>query len=238
MLFSRGFSQPRGRTQISYASCIGRWVLCYLRHLGSPIPLYDVTCSVVSNSLWPQAPLSVEFSRQEYCCVLPIPFSRGSSWPRDRSSSPALQADSLLSEPQRSPFHCINLPQFIYPFCCWWLFYFQFFFFFWWLQTMMQWTFLSNCLYVSFSKVYLGMDLDCRVYASSIYSLQFSHSVVSDSLWPHGLKHARFPCPSPTPGACSNSCPLSWWCHLTISSSVHPCNLLGIIGYFQIALGF
>ena len=41
---------------------------------------------------------------------------------------------------------------------------------------------------------------------------------MSDSLQPHGLKHARLLCPSPTPGACSNSCPLSWWCHPTISS--------------------
>ena len=38
-------------------------------------------------------------------------------------------------------------------------------------------------------------------------------SVVSDSLWPQGLQHARLPCPSPSPGACSHSCPLSWWCH-------------------------
>ena len=53
-------------------------------------------------------------------------------------------------------------------------------------------------------------------------SLQFSHAVMSDSLWPHGLQHARLPCPSPTPGACSNSCPSSWWCHPTISSSVIP----------------
>ena len=51
-------------------------------------------------------------------------------------------------------------------------------------------------------------------------SVQFTHSVVSDSLWPHGLKHARLSCPSPTPGAYSNSCPLSRWCHPTISSSV------------------
>ena len=43
-----------------------------------------------------------------------------------------------------------------------------------------------------------------------------------DSLQPHGLQHARFPCPSPTPGACSNSCPSSWWCHSVISSSVIP----------------
>ena len=51
-------------------------------------------------------------------------------------------------------------------------------------------------------------------------SVQFSHSVVSDSLRPHGPQHARFPCPSPTTGIYWNSCPLSWWCHPTISSSV------------------
>ena len=51
-------------------------------------------------------------------------------------------------------------------------------------------------------------------------SLLFSHSVFSDSLWPHGLQHARLPSPSPSPGACSNSCPLSRWCHPTILSSV------------------
>ena len=53
-------------------------------------------------------------------------------------------------------------------------------------------------------------------------SAQFSRSVVSHPLWPHGLQHARPPCPSPTPGAYSNSCPLSQWCHPTISSSVVP----------------
>ena len=52
--------------------------------------------------------------------------------------------------------------------------------------------------------------------------VQFSHSVVSDSLWPHGLQHARLPCPSPTPEACSDSCPSSHWCHPTISSSINP----------------
>ena len=54
----------------------------------------------------------------------------------------------------------------------------------------------------------------------TIGSILFSCSVVSDSLWPHGLQHARLHCPSPTPGACSNSCPLSRWCHPTVSSSV------------------
>ena len=54
--------------------------------------------------------------------------------------------------------------------------------------------------------------------------VQFSRSVMSDSLQPHGLQlqQTRLPCPSPTPGACSNSCPLSWWCHPTISFSVVP----------------
>ena len=54
----------------------------------------------------------------------------------------------------------------------------------------------------------------------SFCSVQFNCSIVSDSLWPHGLQHVRLPCPLPTPGACSNSYPSSWWCHPTISSSV------------------
>ena len=52
--------------------------------------------------------------------------------------------------------------------------------------------------------------------------VQFSRSVVSDSLRPHGLQHARLPCPSPTPRACSNSCPSSQWWHPTILSSIIP----------------
>ena len=53
-------------------------------------------------------------------------------------------------------------------------------------------------------------------------SVQFNRSVMSDPLHPHGLQHARPPCPSPTPGAYSNSCPSCQWCHPTISSSVIP----------------
>ena len=53
-------------------------------------------------------------------------------------------------------------------------------------------------------------------------TVQFSRSVVSDSLHPHGLQHVRLPCPSPTPKACSNSCPLCRWYHPTISSPVIP----------------
>ena len=62
-------------------------------------------------------------------------------------------------------------------------------------------------------------DLFVRV---SFISVQFSDSVMSNSMWPHGLHHARPPCPSPNPGAYWNSCPLNWWCHPTISSSVVP----------------
>ena len=56
------------------------------------------------------------------------------------------------------------------------------------------------------------------LFTVSISSVQFSCSVMSDSLRPHGLQHARPPCPSPTPRVYSNSCPLSGWCHPTISS--------------------
>ena len=63
---------------------------------------------------------------------------------------------------------------------------------------------------------------ETRSYSDGWGSVQFSRSVMSDSLQPHGLQHNRLPCPSPTPGACSNSCPLSRWCHPTITSSVIP----------------
>ena len=55
-----------------------------------------------------------------------------------------------------------------------------------------------------------------------ISSVQFCRSVVSNSLWSRGLQHTRPPCPSPTPRVYPNSCPLSWWCHPTVSSSIVP----------------
>ena len=64
-----------------------------------------------------------------------------------------------------------------------------------------------------------------ELYAEKLLLL-FSHSVISSSLQPHGLQHARLPCPSPSPGTCWNSYPLSPWCHLTISSSVVPFSCL------------
>ena len=65
-----------------------------------------------------------------------------------------------------------------------------------------------------------GKDARWHLVLSHWLLLLSRHSVMSDSLWLHGLEHARLPCPSP--GACSNSCPLSRWCHQTISSSVIP----------------
>ena len=62
----------------------------------------------------------------------------------------------------------------------------------------------------------------CTYMCVNTYQYQFSHSVMSDSLQLHGLQHARPPCPSPTPRVYSNWCPLSQWCHPTISSSVLP----------------
>ena len=71
-------------------------------------------------------------------------------------------------------------------------------------------------------KKYLNWNsTDSTVYYRR-YLVQFSHSIVSDSLQPHEPQHARPPCPSPTPRVHSNSYPLTRWCHLTISSSVVP----------------
>ena len=62
----------------------------------------------------------------------------------------------------------------------------------------------------------------CQSQQYLLSSVQFSGSVVSDSLQPHESQHTRPPCPLPTPRVHSNPCPLSWWCHPTISSSVIP----------------
>ena len=79
-----------------------------------------------------------------------------------------------------------------------------------------------SCLERGQWKTHLKLSIQkAKIMASSrISSVQFSRSVLSNSLWPHVLQHARPPCLSPTPRVYSNSCPLSQWCHLTISSSV------------------
>ena len=68
-----------------------------------------------------------------------------------------------------------------------------------------------------FPNIFLSLSL-----LETFSSVQFSHSVMSDSLQPHELEHTRPACPSPTPGVHSNSHPSSWWCHPTILSSVIP----------------
>ena len=78
---------------------------------------------------------------------------------------------------------------------------------------------------VLFSLNHVNIDLGyCfgKIYRIFCLSVQFSCPVMADSLRPHELQHARLPCPSPTPGAHPNSCPLSQWCHPTISSSLVP----------------
>ena len=65
-------------------------------------------------------------------------------------------------------------------------------------------------------------SLSICMHLLSSSSAQFSYSGMSNYLWPHGLQHTRLPCPSPAPGACSNSCPSRGWCHPAISFSVIP----------------
>ena len=100
---------------------------------------------------------------------------------------------------------------------------------------------LSNCHWGSISLDILLQGFDCSsmclypitfqdsmtvVFFPHCNIVQFSCSVMSNSLRPHGLQHAKLPCPSPTPAACPNSCPLSRSCHPTISSSVVPFSCL------------
>ena len=79
---------------------------------------------------------------------------------------------------------------------------------------------MLSSLVISFLGATSVLDLDHST--KCVSSVQFSHSVVSNSLWSHELQHARSPCPSPTPRVHSNPCPLNQWCHPTISSSVIP----------------
>ena len=155
-------------------------------------------CSVVSDSLRPVdcSPPGSSVHGILQARILEwvaISFSRGSSWPRDWTRSPALQADTLTSEPPGSPKCNTSQSQFLrredynvpnhsilYIYALW---------------EKTGWTFITS-------------------------SVQFSHSVRSDPLRPHGLHHGRPPCPWPTPGDYSNSWPLSQWWHPVISCSV------------------
>ena len=95
-------------------------------------------------------------------------------------------------------------------------------------QTSMLYSYIVRLIYVNEYNVFVWksalLQNSCQLFYGLgwLSSVQLSHSVVSDSLRPHEPQHARPPCPSPTPGVYPNSCPFSWWCHPTISSSVVP----------------
>ena len=80
--------------------------------------------------------------------------------------------------------------------------------------------FLTTCRLVSIPFPSKMNDKD--LHANSLFSVQFSCSLMSNCLWPHELQHSRLPCPSPTPGVHPNPHPSSRWCHPTVSSSVIP----------------
>ena len=79
---------------------------------------------------------------------------------------------------------------------------------------------MDRLVWIEFWKCWITHEI--HIVFTSLSSVQFSRSAMSDSLRPHEAQHTRPLCPSPTPGACSNSCPSSRWCHPTISSSVVP----------------
>ena len=88
-----------------------------------------------------------------------------------------------------------------------------------------------NLISFHFINIWIIIPLNISFKIASL--LLFSHSVMSDFSWPHGLQHARLPCPSPSPRACSNSCPLHQWCHPTVSSC-HPLLLPSICLSFRV----
>ena len=90
----------------------------------------------------------------------------------------------------------------------------------WWIRIRGLWKLLDgrDWLWEKLGLVLMGR----AVFSQSVQFSQFSCSVMSSSLRPHESQHARPPCPSLSPGVHSDSCPLSWWCHLAISSSVVP----------------
>ena len=79
-------------------------------------------------------------------------------------------------------------------------------------------------IFLNILKYFINILNSCKNKSKSVYIqfmlLLFSCQIVSDSLWTHGLQHARLPCHSPFPGVCSSSCPLNQWCHPTILSSL------------------
>ena len=92
------------------------------------------------------------------------------------------------------------------------------------LISLKNYNYIYSVVFSIFSNVYWLSEFLTYFLSLSNFStsVQFNHSVVSDSLWPHGLQHVRPPRPSPAPRVYWNSCPLSQWCHPAVSSSVVP----------------
>ena len=159
-----------------------------------------LSCVQLSVTPWIivcQAPLSMGFPRQEYWSREPYPSPVYVLNPEIKPRSPALQAGSLPPEPPAQLYKaCVTS----------------------YLSLCKCWTVNNYWLF----KVLLTVSaLGCS-FPFQFTSVQFSRSVVSDSMQPHELQHSRPPCPSPTPRVYWNSCPLSQQCHPTISSSVIP----------------
>ena len=159
--------------------------------------------SVLSDSLWPpwtvahQVPPSMGFSRQKYWSGLPFPSPGDLPNAGIEPRSPALQADALTSEP---PGKQCRRPGFS-P---------------WVGKIPWRRAWQPTPVFMPGENPHGQRSLvGCSPF-------QFSRSVVSESLWCHGLQQDMLPCPSPTPRVYSNSCPSSRWCHPTISSSDVP----------------
>ena len=151
-----------------------------------------------------QAPLSIGFPRQISWSVLPFPFPRDPPDPGIEPESAALAGRFFTTVPPGKPLRVINLQKCLAK---------------WVLVTK---DFLGEVALKLKNKIYFpSKGVECKTslkeWVSSVQLL--SHVWL---LWPCGLQHIRLPCPSPTPGACSDSYPLSWWCHPTISSSLVP----------------
>ena len=128
--------------------------------------------------------------------------------PQIESRSPALQGDSLYSEPPGKPTSCSHKHQKMCENQ----------------SDLLHYLLESSKTLSLFIQLFFSKDL--RQKSEAISSVQFNCSIMSDSLQIHGLQHARPPCPTPTPRVYSNSCQFSQWCHSTISSSVIPFSCL------------
>ena len=131
-----------------------------------------------------QAPLSMGFSRQEYWSGLPFPSPGDLPNPGIEPWSPTLQADALTSEPPGKPMRVYNSH--------------------WFTAILKSSQEITACFFLRSQSYFLG-----RIFPLLFSSVQFSLSVVSDSLRPHRLQHARLPCPTLTPRVYSHSGPLS-----------------------------